>query len=53
MSDEMRKDEMEEPEVEAHKRLSANEEPTEDESEDEVEAHKRLATPRLDAPRLD
>lgn len=53
MSDEVRKDEMEEPEVEGHMRRAANDEPAEDEGEDDVEAHVRRATPRMDAPRKD
>jgi hypothetical protein len=49
MSDEQRKDE--EPEVEAHRRYAANEEPSnegegEAETDDEVEAHVRKSLPR-------
>ena len=50
MSDEQRISETEEPEVEAHKRMT--DEPTED-GDDEVEGHMRSAQPRVDAPRAD
>lgn len=50
MSDEQRKDE--EAEVEAHRRASANTEPSDEaDSDDEVEAHIRKAMPRKAMPR--
>src|SRR5437588_2436123 len=48
MSDEMRRDANEEPEVEGHVRVGLTEDP-ESETEDEVEAHMRASGPRVDA----
>ncbi len=48
MSDEQKK---EEAEVEAHRRMAANDEPTDEATEDEVEAHVRKSNVRLDSPR--
>lgn len=50
MSDETRKDEQEQDEIEAHGRAAVNDEPS-DETEDDFEAHRRAASPRIDSPR--
>lgn len=53
MSDDFQKDETE---VEAHRRILANDEATENDEngeDDEVEGHMRASGPRLDAPRTD
>lgn len=47
MSDEQRNDE--EPEVEAHKRHMANDEPSDEGEDNEVEAHKRHMNNRMDS----
>jgi hypothetical protein len=51
MSDENRRAEHEEPEVEGHSRRAANDEPAEDGEENEVEGHIRRAAPKKLQPK--